>query len=245
MILPKKQDAKHKAWLYRLLSTIYNDLYLASVLCFKGGTSAAMRGFLDRFSIDLDFDYLGKKTEIKETSKKLEKIFKKLGLEIKDKSLSVPQYFLRYPSKIGARNTLKIDITYPAPKSNKYETIRFKEIDRIITTQTIETMFANKLVALIERYEKNKSIAGRDLYDIHHFFFNGFDYNSEVIKERRQKKVIDFLIELVVFIKKEITQTIIDQDINHLIQYDKFKKLRLVIKKETLMFLNDEIERLK
>ena len=97
----------------------------------------------------------------------------------------------------------------------------------------------------IERYEKNKSIAGRDLYDIHHFFFNGFDYNSEVIKERRQKKVIDFLIELVVFIKKEITQTIIDQDINHLIQYDKFKKLRLVIKKETLMFLNDEIERLK
>ncbi|MBT3689876.1 nucleotidyl transferase AbiEii/AbiGii toxin family protein [bacterium] len=245
MILPKKQDAKHKAWLYRLLSTIYNDPYLASVLCFKGGTSAAMRGFLDRFSIDLDFDYLGKKTEIKETSKKLEKIFKKLGLEIKDKSLSVPQYFLRYPSKIGARNTLKIDITYPAPKSNKYETIRFKEIDRIITTQTIETMFANKLVALIERYEKNKSIAGRDLYDIHHFFFNGFDYNSEVIKERRQKKVIDFLIELVVFIKKEITQTIIDQDINHLIQYDKFKKLRLVIKKETLMFLNDEIERLK
>ena len=245
MILPKKQDAKHKAWLYRLLSTIYNDPYLASVLCFKGGTSAAMRGFLDRFSIDLDFDYLGKKTEIKETSKKLEKIFKKLGLEIKDKSLSVPQYFLRYPSKIGARNPLKIDITYPAPKSNKYETIRFKEIDRIITTQTIETMFANKLVALIERYEKNKSIAGRDLYDIHHFFFNGFDYNSEVIKERRQKKVIDFLIELVVFIKKEITQTIIDQDINHLIQYDKFKKLRLVIKKETLMFLNDEIERLK
>ncbi len=245
MILPKKEDAKHKAWLYRLLSAIYDDSYLASVLCFKGGTSAAMRGFLDRFSIDLDFDYVGKKNEIQGTSQKLEKIFKNLGLEIKDKSSSVAQYFLRYPTKSEERNTLKIDITYPTPKSNKYETIRFKEIDRIITTQTIETMFANKLVALIERWEKNKSIAGRDLYDIHYFFFNSFNYDSQVIEERRQVKVITFLNELVLFIKKELSQTIIDQDINHLIQYDKFKKIRLVIKKETLMFLNDEIKRLK
>ena len=57
----------------------------------------------------------------------------------------------------------------PPPKSNVYETVRLVEIDRIATCQTIETMFANKLVALIERREKTGSIAGRDLYDVHHF----------------------------------------------------------------------------
>src|SRR5665647_3161961 len=179
MITPKAQDAKHKAWLFRLLSAIADDAYLVGVLYFKGGTCAAMQGFLDRFSVDLDFDYLGKKEDIADVQKKMEEIFEKLGLEIKDKSKKVPQYFLRYDSKPGERNTLKVDISFPPPESNKYESVEIIEIDRIMHCQTIETMFANKLVALIERYEKNRSIAGRDLYDVHHFFMQGFRYDGE------------------------------------------------------------------
>ena len=48
MILPDKQDSLHIAWLYRLLTTIYDDRFLAGALCFKGGTCAAMRGILDK-----------------------------------------------------------------------------------------------------------------------------------------------------------------------------------------------------
>ena len=96
MILPNQKEAKHKAWLYRLLSEIADNQSLVSSLYFKGGTCAAMRGFLDRFSVDLDFDFIGKKNDLEPTRKQLEKIFKNLGLEIKEKSQRVPQYFLKY-----------------------------------------------------------------------------------------------------------------------------------------------------
>lgn len=241
MILPNKKDAIHKAWLYRTLTAISDAKPLMDKLRFKGGTCAAMRGVLDRFSIDLDFDYVGEKKDTKEMKKNLEKVFKNLDMEIKDKSNNVPQYFLRYPAKAGERNTLKIDITFPPPKANEYEPIRFTEIDRIINCQTIETMFANKLVALIDRYEKNNSIAGRDLYDIHYFFMQGFKYNKEVIKERRGQEVSEFFSDLIQFIKDKITKTIIDQDLNTLLPYEKFKKIRKIIKQETLVFLNDEL----
>lgn len=245
MILPNQKDTIHKAWLYRLLSGIYDNKNLAVLLYFKGGTCAAMLGFLDRFSIDLDFDFVGKENELPLLRKNLENLFDKFGLEIKDKSAKTLQYFLKYPSKPNERNTIKIDITFPPPKANKYQPARLNDIDRIVTCQTIETMFANKLVALIDRYEKNNSIAGCDLYDIHYFFMHSYKYNKDVILERRNKDLIFFLDELARFIENKITQRIIDQDINHLLSAENFKKIRKLLKKEAVMFLRDEGERLK
>lgn len=243
MILPNPKYVVHKAWLYRLLSTIYDNQTLATMLYFKGGTCAAMLGFLDRFSIDLDFDFIGSSTDFKTAEKELELIFKKIGLEIKNKSKLTLQYFLKYPTSLGQRNTIKIDTTFPPPKANIYEPCQLRDIDRIAVCQTRETMFANKLVALIERWEKNNAIAGRDLYDIHHFFLQGFTYNKEVIAERRGQDVLPFLRQLIVFIKKNITETIINQDLNALLQPTKFQQIRKILKQETLMFLQDEVER--
>ena len=66
--------------------------------------------------------------------------------------------------------------------------------------------------------------------------------------DRMQKILLShsryFFLELKKFVEANITRTIIEQDINTLLPYDKFKKIRLVLKKETLMFLNDEIKRL-
>ena len=245
MILPNPKDAVHKAWLYRTLINIVDNKNLAQKLCFKGGTCAAMQGFLDRFSIDLDFDYIGDKHDLKETSTQLEEIFKKLGLEIKDKSQNVPQYFLKYPARENERNTLKIDITFPSPKNNQYELVRLVEIDRIVKCQTKETMFANKLVALIERYEKNTAIAGRDLYDIHYFFMNGYKYDTAIILERRKEKSIKlFLKKLIKFIENHITETILNQDLNVLLPLHKFKNIKKELKHEVIMFLKDEKNKL-
>ncbi len=245
MILPNPKDAIHKAWLYRLLSAIYDNQKLSSVLYFKGGTCAAMLGFLDRFSVDLDFDYLGKEEELKNTRKELEGVFSKLDLSIKDKSSKVPQYFLKYNSNQDQRNTIKIDITFPPPKANIYQAYKFNEIDRIIMSQTVETMFANKLVAMIERFEKNGSIAGRDLYDIHYFFMQGFRYNEKVIIERRKVSLDYFFKELINFIEEKVNQTIINQDLNFLLSPDKFQKIRKILKRETLIFLRDELKRIE
>ena len=69
----------------------------------------------------------------------------------------------------------------------------------------------------------------------------GFKYNKEVIKERRGQEVSEFFSDLIQFIKDKITKTIIDQDLNTLLPYEKFKKIRKIIKQETLVFLNDEL----
>ncbi|QQR54730.1 nucleotidyl transferase AbiEii/AbiGii toxin family protein [Candidatus Peregrinibacteria bacterium] len=236
MLLPKTSDAVHKAWLYTVLTEIADHRDLSRLLRFKGGTCAAMLGWINRFSVDLDFDLIDER-QVAFVQKELEKIFKKLSLEIKDKSQKAPQYFLKYPAALKDRNTLKLDVSFPPVKANDYEPYRFEEIDRIFHCQTPSTMFANKLVALMDRYEKTGSIAGRDLFDIHTFFTKGFTYKPEVIEERRGVEAKIYLKELKKFIQEEITQTVIDQDLNTLVPPVDFKKLRLILKPQVLIFL--------
>lgn len=246
MILPDQKDAIHKAWLYRVLINFCDSPLLSSSLYFKGGTCAAMRGLLDRFSIDLDFDYVAEDDRLSDVRLEMESIFDDLGLEIKDRSKAVPQYFLRYKNyRENERNSLEIDVTLPPPRSNRYEPVRLVDIDRILYCQTADTMFSNKMVALVERHEKNGSIAGRDLYDLHHFFITGQDYNRDVILERRNiERVGDYLKLLLEFITNHFTERIISQDLNMLLPYKKFKSIRKTLINETIFLLRDEIERI-
>ena len=71
-----------------------------------------------------------------------------------------------------------------------------------MTCQTAETMFANKLVAPLDRFEKYKTIAGRDIYDIHYFAKNNWDINAEVLLAMTGKKSRDYLVNCVAFIEK-------------------------------------------
>jgi len=238
MILPRPADAIHKTWLYRLLTGIADNAFLVSQLRFKGGTCAAMRGLINRFSVDLDFD-LPDSGKMQEVNENLAMLFKELGLEIKDYSRKVPQFFLKYPAEGRRRNTLKLDMTLPPPKSNDYEPVRLNEIDRIIYCQTPETMFANKLVSVMDRYGKTRSVAGRDIYDIHTFFMKGIGYKAEIIKERTGMASAVYLRRLRAFIEKKVTQKVIDEDLNHLLPDKEFKKMRLGLKRETLVFLAD------
>lgn len=84
MILPKKEDVYHKVQLVRLLTEIL-DSEASKFIYFKGGTAATMLGFLDRFSLDLDFD-LAPKADKRLIDKILVKVFQKLNLKIDKKS---------------------------------------------------------------------------------------------------------------------------------------------------------------
>lgn len=244
MITPRNIDIIHKAWLCRILTGIADDPILTSLLRFKGGTCAAMRGIIDRFSVDLDFDLIDdSKNDI--VQKHLETLFKKMKLTIKDRSAKVPQYFLKYPSSGTAhapdtRNTIKVDVTFPPPTSNDYEPIRFMEIDRIIQCQTIPTMFANKLVALTERYDRYGTIAGRDVFDIHTLFLAGYDFKKEILEERTGLSAKKYLSRVLEFLEKKVTQTIIDQDLNTLLPPKQFRHIRTSLQQETIMMLTEK-----
>lgn len=240
MMLPKPEDAIHRAQMYRLLVEMIDSPLISQSVYFKGGSCAAMLGFLDRYSVDLDFD-LKKESDNKVIDQQLRKIFKKLELEIAKKSHNSLFYLLKYQAKKGERNNLKLSIVDKPLKSNIYEAQYLREIDRFCNCQTIATMFANKLVAIIDRYKKRGDIAGRDIYDIHYFFQQAYDYEKKVIFERTAKKPLTYLKELKKFIGQKINEKILSQDLNFLLPDIKFQKIRKVLKNETIMFLQDQI----
>jgi len=243
MIIPKPQDALHKMQLYRLLIAILDERWLSQNLYFKGGSCAAMLGWLDRFSVDLDFD-LNPKADNKLITKKLFTVFKSLNLEVKTQAKDSPFFVLGYRVRPGFRNSLKLGIMRERVFANDYRALYLGEIDRYAICQTKETMVANKLVALVDRFKKHHVIAGRDVYDVHYFLSLGYPYKKEIIEERRKTTVLDYLLELREFIKDRITERIITQDLSYLLPFEKFKAIRKTLKTETLILIADEIKRL-
>ncbi len=246
MSITDKEQIRHEVWLRRLLAEILDDKILLNNIFFKGGTCARMLGFLDRFSVDLDFD-LSEKANKEELRKKLHLIFKNLNLEVKDEGKKALQFFLKYPleNNLKGRNTIKLEILDKVYKSNEYAPFFIPGVNRTAICQTVETMFAHRLIAPISRTENQGRVAGRDIYDIHHFFLQGQSYEEDVILERRGIPTLDYLIELREFIDKRVTKKTIDEDLNTLLDYNKFNTIRKYLKKETIDFINKEIERIK
>lgn len=243
MILPRSQDALYKSWLYRLLISLLDDSLISQQLYFKGGTCATMLGWLDRFSVDLDFD-LKSKTDKKELREKLLTVFKAIGLTVKSESKKTLQFLLKYPAEKQSRNSLKLEIIGAGCQANDYQAAWLGEISRYAICQTKETMVANKLVAVIDRFKRHRSVAGRDIYDLHYWFTHGFSYKPAIIKERTGLTAKAYLGKLKDFIAKKVTQKLIDQDLNTLLPNQLFQRIRKTLKQEILMLLADELKRL-
>lgn len=242
MILPRPEDAKHKNQMYRLLTAILSDNVLANYLFFKGGTCASMRGILDRFSVDLDFDLLDKNG--KETIRgRLRICFAKLGLTIKDQSQRRLQYFLKYAAPEWQRNTLKLEITNIVSPKNTYEPVNLLELNLYCHSQTIETMVANKMYAATARFAKNGTIAGRDFYDLHQFLVQSLPVNRNVVEERTGLKYSVYMQQLKKFTQERVTEGLLYQDLNPLLPARRLKPIVKTLKQELLILLNDEIKR--
>lgn len=232
----RPEDIIHKSQLHRLLMEIVDQPLMAQTLAFKGGTCAAMLGFLDRFSVDLDFDVL-KNADETALRTVFHQVFDQLGFSVTLEFDMVLFFQLRYPSSPGKRSTLKVSASNMRVEANQYKVQYFQEIDRLINSHTIETMFANKLVAVTDRYTQHKTLAGRDIYDIHHFFVQGYAYHGAIIRERTGLEPKEYFGKLIDFIKKHVTQKIIDEDLNSLLPYKKFQQIRKILIPETLSML--------
>ena len=235
---------KHKAWLIRLLIEIADNPALSAALRFKGGTCAAMLGLLDRFSGDLDFDITPNADE-KILRSQFHEIFRKFGLTISQESKNALEFWVKYPSLPNQRNTIKIDALNWQVKTNKYEPRYLPEIDRMMICQTQATIFANKLVAVWDRWRKSKSIAARDIYDIHYFFLKDMTFLPEIIEERTQMTLQEYLAWLCDFIQDHVTERLIDEDLNSLVSPAQFKIIRKSLKLEVLTFLKATLASLK
>jgi len=239
MLNIRPEDSIHKSFMNRLLIEIIDHPGLALNLAFKGGTCAGMLGYLDRFSVDLDFDVL-KEADEGMLRREFHRVFAHLSLEVVEEFDNALMFRLRYPSQPGKRNNMKLSASSLVVEANQYRVQYLSEIDRMMTCQTIETMFANKLVALTDRYNLHGTIAGRDIYDIHHFFVQGYAYQSPVIIERTGLESRAYFGRLSSFIKQHATQTIINEDLNTLLPHKQFQQIRKVLIPETVAFLERE-----
>lgn len=243
MIPTNRRNAIHKLWLLRLLAAIVDDLTLSSGLYFKGGTAAAMLGFLDRFSVDLDFD-LAPKANAADVRQSLLGLFGRLSLPV-DRASSASLFFsVKYPAPNNARNTIHVSVMKTVVRTNVYRPQYLPEINRTVTCQTLETMVANKLVTPLDRWQKHEAIAGRDFYDIHHFLSAGYGYEAAVIEERTGLTPKEFFRQLAAFVAEHVNQDIINQDLNTLLPFDKFSLIRTRLKEELITLLIDEAGRL-
>ncbi len=242
MLELRPEDILHKSHLHRLLMEIVDQPLLAQTLAFKGGTCAAMLGYLDRFSVDLDFDVL-KNADQDALRKVFHQVFNQLDLQVSLEFDRALFFQLRYPGSPGKRSTLKVSASDIRIESNQYKVQYFPEIDRLINSQTVETMFANKLVAVCDRHERHNTIAGRDIYDIHHFLVQGYAYDGSIIRERTGLEPKAYFRKLIDFIQTQVTQTVIDQDLNSLLPYKKFQQIRKILLPETLSLLIREQEK--
>lgn len=237
-------NAYHKAQLLRLLSAIVDNKALSHTLYFKGGTCSTLLGYLDRFSVDLDFD-VQNVLSVEELRGEFHIAFKKSGFILKDESKVALDFLVGYKNKPNKRSTIKVDAIGTYEDYNVYKPQYIQEIDRYVQCQTIETMFAHKLIATKARYIKNKTIAARDLYDLHYFFSQGYSYSREIIETSTKKKVHEYLAELVLFIKGNITDVHIREDLNVLLPYKEFSQMRKTLKQEVLFYLENEHKKVK
>jgi len=242
MIFLRPQEIRHKAMLVRLLIAIADTSILTHGLRFKGGTCAAMSGFLDRFSVDLDFDFLPGFDE-QTYRKEFHRVFEKVGFRIDDESKNVLSFTLKYESPGAQRNTLNVDALSIVWKANVYEPRFFPEINRTFLCQTRETIVSNKLVTPFDRYAKHKTVAGRDFFDIYTFLLRGYGYNPALLTERTGKTPRSIFSQLITFTKRHLTKQRIDEDLNVLLPPRMFQTIRNSLKEELLSLLRAEAER--
>jgi len=81
-------------------------------------------------------------------------------------------------------------------------------------------------VAVTDRYNVHKTIAGRDIYDVHYFLVHGYAYHGPVIQERTGLTPHDYLGRLIDFIKEHVTQKIINEDLYTLVPNRQFQRVR-------------------
>ena len=223
---------KHQLIMVRILKDIYSNVEISSFLGFKGGTMAYLFYGLSRFSVDLDFDLINNEN-IEKIKKlifcKIEKILKKYG-KIKEKRIKRwTIFFLLSYGNID--HNIKIEIS-TRQHNSKYKIKKYLGIAMLVAKK--ETLFANKLVALISR----KNIAMRDVYDIYFFAQNNWDIDKRIISFWTDKKLKSYLGECIKKIKKISDRTIL-QGLGEVLEEKDKIWVKENLKKETIFLLKN------
>lgn len=181
----------HRNLLLRILKKIYTDTTLGPILGFKGGTAVYLFYNLPRFSVDLDFDLLDKEKE-DFVYEKIEAIIKGFGtIKTQYKKRNTLFFILAYDD---VSHNIKVEISRRGWNA-KYELKNYLGVSMLVMSR--EDMFANKLVALLDR----SSIASRDIYDVWFFLNNQWQINKDIVEGRTGMNFKEYIEKCIKFIE--------------------------------------------
>jgi len=173
---------KHRLVMNMVLRDIADDPILAPSLGFKGGTCAYFFYGLPRFSVDLDFDFLGADvSETEEVLSRLQGIAKRYGT-VRDAYVKRNTIFVLL--SYGDRDhNIKIEVNRDTTEETRSKYVLRQYIGLSLLVARQDYMFAMKLAALLTR----KHLVMRDVFDIHFFASKQWDIDTEAL-ERRVKQ---------------------------------------------------------
>ena len=224
----------HKAVLLQILKAVYTDTTLGPILGFKGGTAAFLFYNLDRFSVDLDFDLLDNSQE-DFAYERLEKILPELG-SLKEKYKKYHTLFFMLSYSEEAHN-VKVEISRRQLNS-RYLLENYLGISMLV--QKKEDMFANKLLAMVER----KNPANRDIYDTWFFLKNYWTLNKEIIEKRSGLSFVEYLRKAITYLER-FNDAHILQGLGELLDAKQNTWVKANLKTETLFLLKVMLDNLE
>jgi predicted nucleotidyltransferase component of viral defense system len=221
---------KHQLIMAQILKDIYSDIFLASILGFKGGTAAFMFYDLPRFSVDLDFDLLDDSQENRDlVFEKVKKIISHYG-EIKDEQKKFATIFFSLSYMTGVHQ-IKVEINCRKTGAS-FEMKNYFGIPLRVSRK--DSMFSSKLVALMKR----KEFAARDLFDVYLFLKNIWDTDPKVFSTYGIASEKEYIRECISFIENIPENTLLN-DLGELIDEKQKEFVKTGIKKETIFLLKN------
>ncbi len=229
--------SKHKTNLTNILIDIYKDKLLGNALGFKGGTAAMLFYNLPRFSVDLDFDLVGKYNP-KEINEIVERVNGLLSnkYDIKDQSKKHNTLFWLVSYGEGLTK-IKIEISTRENPYNHYELKDFYGIK--INVLEIGDIIAHKMVAITDR----AILANRDLFDVHFFLGTPFvnKINYDIIKYRTGKNPKNFYKDLYKYVSKIDPDSMLD-GLGEVLEKSKKDWVKAKLKTELLGLIQRQID---
>ena len=222
---------KHKNILLQILKDIFSDTSISPYLAFKGGTAALLFYGLDRHSVDIDLDLLdeGKEQEVFEKIQKIASGYGKI-VDAKIKRFNL----ITVISYDAESQNVKIEVNR-RNFGSKYEVKTLLGISMPVMVQ--EDMFANKLMAMLERIGKTS----RDVYDVYYFAKNNWEINKKLVEERAGLPLEEVLKSCISLLEKMDNRHILD-GLGEVLSGPQKDWARVKLRSETIFLLKAWLE---
>ncbi len=217
----------HRSVLLRLLKDFYQDPVLAAQLGFTGGTCLHFLHSLPRFSTDLDFALIPTKGTF--NVERMDELIQQ-SIDIRDRKEKNFTWFWLGTYKDAPWN-VKIEV------SKRMFPHTFSVLDLYglsVRTMDLPSMLAHKLCAITDR----PTLANRDIFDVHFLLSQHVAINDDIIKERMNTGVEEYVKKLIVFIPKNISKRGILDGLGELLDEQQKQWVRDQLIKDLLFHLH-------